>query len=91
MTRGRRAPLTDFTEPAGKLQGHHLAVPVVPVERLHGDAQLRVVLRVFVRNLTDTLGQEQGIVQGDPYFPPAPLVMRILQPRTLGVGFDYAY
>jgi len=50
-----------------------------------------LVLRVFVRNLTDTLGQEQGIVQGDPDFPPAPLVLRILQPRTIGVGFDYAY
>ena len=48
-----------------------------------------LILRVFMRNVTDTLGGQQGFAQGYAYFPPTEL--RILQPRTIGVGFDYAF
>jgi iron complex outermembrane recepter protein len=57
-----------------------------------------LTIRAFIRNLTDTRGRQQGIVLGDAYInspdvydPPAALELRILQPRTIGLGFDYAY
>ena len=50
-----------------------------------------LTLRTFVRNLTDTRAKLTAIVQGDPANPPASLEERILQPRSIGVGFDYAF
>jgi outer membrane receptor protein involved in Fe transport len=50
-----------------------------------------LTLRTFVRNLTDTRAKTTGIVQGDVANPPASLEERILQPRSIGVGFDYAF
>jgi outer membrane receptor protein involved in Fe transport len=50
-----------------------------------------LVLRAFLRNLTDTRAKSQGIVLGDPSHPPAEIEERILQPRSSGFGFDYAF
>ena len=50
-----------------------------------------LLLRAFVRNLTDTRANLHSFVQGDPVNPPASVQARILQPRTIGVGFDYAF
>ena len=50
-----------------------------------------LLLRAFVRNLTDTRANLHSFVQGDPANPPASVQARILQPRMIGVGFDYAF
>jgi outer membrane receptor protein involved in Fe transport len=50
-----------------------------------------LMLRAFVRNLTDTRAKLHAFVQGDPASPPASMQERILQPRLIGVGFDYAF
>jgi len=50
-----------------------------------------LTLRAFVRNLTDTRGKLNAFVQGDAANPPASIEERILQPRSIGVGFEYAF
>ena len=50
-----------------------------------------LLLRAFCRNFTDTRANLHSFVQGDPANPPASVQARILQPRTIGVGFDYAF
>ena len=50
-----------------------------------------LALRAFVRNLTDTRGKLSAFVQGDSDSPPASIEERILQPRSIGVGFEYAF
>jgi hypothetical protein len=45
----------------------------------------------FVRNLTDTRGKLSAFVQGYSDSPPASIEERILQPRSIGVGFEYAF
>ena len=50
-----------------------------------------LMLRAFARNLTDTRAKLHAFVQGDPISPPASLEARMLQPRLIGVGFDYAF
>jgi iron complex outermembrane receptor protein len=47
-----------------------------------------IVLRVFARNVLDARAISQAIFLGDP---PAAAEQRILQPRTIGVGFDYRF
>jgi hypothetical protein len=50
-----------------------------------------LLLRAFILNLTDTRANLHSFVQGDATNPPASVQARILQPRTIGVGFDYAF
>jgi outer membrane receptor protein involved in Fe transport len=50
-----------------------------------------MVLRVFARNVTDSRAISQALILGDPTTPPAEAEQRILQPRTIGIGFDYAF
>ena len=50
-----------------------------------------LVLRAFVRNLTDTRANLHSFIQGNGADWPYSLQARILQPRTIGVGFDYAF
>mgnify|MGYP001333876368 FL=1 len=50
-----------------------------------------VVLRVFARNVTDARAISQAVILGEEWNPSAEIEQRILQPRTIGIGFDYAF
>jgi outer membrane receptor protein involved in Fe transport len=72
--------------------GPTMELPAYSVLDLNaGIANGRLTLRAFARNLTDTRAQLQAIVLGDASSPPAEMETRILQPRTFGIGFDYAF
>lgn len=72
--------------------GPTMELPAYSVLDLNaGIAKGPLVLRAFVRNLTDTRAISQSIVLGDPSHPPAEMEQRILQPRSIGVGFDFAF
>jgi len=72
--------------------GPTMEMPSYSVLDLHASiARGPLMLRAFVRNFTDTRANLHSFVQGDPANPPASVQARILQPRTIGVGFDYAF
>ena len=57
-----------------------------------GVAKGPLSLRVYVRNLTDKRADLQSVTQIDVITStPARILSRPLQPRTLGVGFDYSF
>ncbi len=49
-----------------------------------------LTLRAFARNVTDERGWLNSSVGGPPSAP-GPSSVTIIQPRTIGVGFDYAF
>jgi iron complex outermembrane receptor protein len=57
-----------------------------------GIAKGPLSLRVYVRNLTDKRATLQSVTQVDVVTnAPARILSRPLQPRTLGLGFDYSF
>jgi iron complex outermembrane recepter protein len=70
-----------------------IALPSYSVLDLHaGIAKGPLTLRAFARNLTDKRAWLQGgFLFPDTSITPGHSDVFILQPRTVGVGFDYAY
>jgi iron complex outermembrane receptor protein len=56
-----------------------------------GVAKGPLSLRVYVRNLTDNRATLQSITALDAVGAPVRILSRPLQPRTLGLGFDYSF
>jgi outer membrane receptor protein involved in Fe transport len=69
-----------------------VVLPGYSVIDMHGSvARGAFTARLFVRNLTDKRAYLNGVPIVDVMWPPNPvqILYKLVQPRTIGIGFDY--